>query len=271
MTPSPVTPPVARVVVLGESNVARGIGTIVDVARETLGSPVEIVAAMGHGRSYGLTTSIPFRTLDGILHSGLWKALQSRPPLPTIAILTDIGNDLVYGCEPEKVIGWIDECVQRLRAVMGVASDATPSMLLTGLPLSSIARVGQLRFLAFRNALFPNSKLQLNTAQRYVLELDAAVRQLALQHGAEFIAPDTHWYGVDPIHIRVAVQREAWRTIFSALKKNIFSTPANVRSEWREWCRVMLVRPEQSRAFFRARRVAQPAAVLRDGTSISFY
>ena len=271
MTPSPGFPPVARVVVLGASNVARGIGTIVDVARETFGSPVEILTAMGHGRSYGLTTSIPFRTLDGILHSGLWRALASRPPLPTCAILTDIGNDLVYGCQPDKVIGWIDECMQRLRAVMGVASEAAPAMLLTGLPLASIARVGQLRFLAFRNALFPKSNLQLVAAQRYALELDTAVRQLALQHSAEFIAPDARWYGVDPIHIRVAVQREAWRTIFSALRKNIFSTPANVRSPWREWCRIMLVRPEQSRVLFRARQVAQPSVVLRDGTSISFY
>lgn len=271
----PIPTATARVVVLGASNVARGIGTIVDVARETFGSPVEIIAAMGHGRSYGLTTSIPFRTLDGILHSGIWKALASRPPLPTCAVLTDIGNDLIYGCQPEKVVTWIEECVLRLRAVMQSATDepgdAAPGLLLTGLPLASIERVGRLRFLVLRNALFPTSKLQLQAAQRYALELDAAIRQLALQHSAEFIAPSARWYGVDPIHIRVAAQREAWRTIFSALRKNIFSAPANVRSPWREWCRIMLVRPEQCRVFFRARQVAQPAVVLRDGTSISFY
>ena len=256
--------PRARVIVLGASNVARGIGTIVDVAREQLGSPLEILAAMGHGRSYGLTTSIPFRTLPSILDCGLWRALAERPALPAWTLITDVGNDLIYGCRPEQVAGWIDQSVQRLR-------ERSVRLLISGLPLTSVQRVGRVRFLTFRSALFPKSTLQLDDAQRYAIELDEHVRDLAAQHGAEFFAPDARWYGLDPIHIRVLVQREAWRRIFFALTQKNFSPPAKLHSPWREWLRMMMVRPQQSRVFFRAREVAQPAVVLRDGTSISFF
>lgn len=264
MTPPVAIEPASRVVVLGASNVARGIGTIVDVAREQLGSPLEVWAAMGHGRSYGLTTSIPFRTLPSILECGLWRALASRPTLPTWTIVTDVGNDLIYGCHPDQVAEWIDEAARRMR-------NHSQRLLLTGLPLSSVQGIGRWRFHAFRSALFPKSTLQLDDARRFACELDEAVRQLAVQHSAEFLTPPAHWYGLDPIHIRVAAQRDAWRTIFSALTQKNFLPSSKLRSPWREWLRMMMIRPQQSRVFFRAREVAQPAVVLRDGTSISFF
>jgi hypothetical protein len=264
MTPAAPGQPRARVIVLGASNVARGIGTIVDVAREQLGAPLEIMAAMGHGRSYGLTTSIPFRTLPGILDCGLWRALAERPVLPTWTVVTDVGNDLIYGCQPEQVASWIGESVRRLR-------ERSARLLVTGLPLTSVQRVGRLRFVTFRSALFPKSTLQLDDAQRYAIELDDQVRELAAQQDAEYFAPSAGWYGLDPIHIRVLAQREAWRTIFFALTQKNFSPSQRLHSPWREWLRMMMVRPQQSRVFFRAREVPQPALVLRDGTSISFY
>jgi hypothetical protein len=254
----------ARVVVLGASNVARGIGTIVDVARETFGAPVEVLAAMGHGRSYGLRTSIPFRTLPGILDCGLWRALESRPAAPTWTILTDVGNDLIYGCPPEQVTRWIEEAARRMRG-------SSQRLLLTGLPLTSIHSVGRLRFHLFRSALFPNSTLPFNVAHRRAVELDAAVRELARDQSAEYLSPAAQWYGLDPIHIRVGAQRDAWRTIFFALSQKNFSPSAALRSPWREWLRMMTIRPEQSRVFFRTRQTAQPAVVLRDGTSVSFF
>lgn len=261
--PTPAEPR-ARVVVLGASNVARGIATIADVARETFGAPVEILAAMGHGRSYGLKTSIPFRTLPSILQCGLWQAIFDRPPIPTWTLLTDIGNDLIYGCQPSQVIAWIDECATRLRGV-------SQQMALVGLPLTSVQGVDWLRFHAFRTALFPRSTLQLADARRYAVELDEEVRRLALAHDAAHVTPEPHWYGVDPIHIRVRAQRDAWRKIFSALARKNFSASGNIHSPWREWWRLMMVRPEQSHVFNRQRVVSQPAVLLRDGSTVSFF
>ncbi len=49
----PATTSRPRVVLLGASNLTRGISTAVGTARMILGEPGEYLIAMGHGRSYG--------------------------------------------------------------------------------------------------------------------------------------------------------------------------------------------------------------------------
>lgn len=63
--------PTRRVVLLGASNIARSLSIVFDSARNAWGSPLDIVAATGHGRSYGMSSRVLGRTLPGILQSGL--------------------------------------------------------------------------------------------------------------------------------------------------------------------------------------------------------
>ena len=42
-----------RVVLVGASNLTKGIGTVLPLAEQIWGSPLEVYAALGHGRSYG--------------------------------------------------------------------------------------------------------------------------------------------------------------------------------------------------------------------------
>ena len=82
-----------RVVALGASNLTRGFPILVSAARASAGPDVEVFAALGLGRSYGMESRVLARTLPGILDSGLWAALAGLPPLPTRAVVTDVGND----------------------------------------------------------------------------------------------------------------------------------------------------------------------------------
>ena len=86
---------------LGASNLRLVLPVLIDDLRRAAGGPVEVLAACGHGRSYGRRSRLLFiRHLPGITRCGLWAALERRPPLPTIALLTDVGNDLVSGVSP---------------------------------------------------------------------------------------------------------------------------------------------------------------------------
>jgi hypothetical protein len=60
----PQTGEVRRVVALGASNLTRGFHAVVSVARAAWGPEVEIVAALGHGRSYGSARRHPSRRFD---------------------------------------------------------------------------------------------------------------------------------------------------------------------------------------------------------------
>ena len=78
-----MTSQVGRVVALGASNLTRGFQTVVDSARSVWGPGVEVLAALGHGRSYGAPSRFIARTLPGILKSGLWAELQRRSQMTT--------------------------------------------------------------------------------------------------------------------------------------------------------------------------------------------
>ena len=147
-------PDVARVVALGASNLTRGFPAVVAAARAAWGPEVEVLAALGHGRSYGVRSRVGIRALPGILESGLWRALGSLPERPARALVADVGNDIMYGVPAPRVLAWVDEALGRLQRV-------TRDITLTGLPLDGIRRLSTARFLVFRSIFFPYCRLSL--------------------------------------------------------------------------------------------------------------
>jgi hypothetical protein len=95
---------IARVVALGASNLTRGFHEVVSASRAAWGPDVQILAALGHGRSYGARSRLLTRRLPGILDSGLWPALEAMPAVPTRALVTDVGNDILYGYPPAQTL-----------------------------------------------------------------------------------------------------------------------------------------------------------------------
>src|SRR5262249_14377181 len=103
-----------RLVVLGASNLTRGFPALLRVARGAWGDGLEVFGALGHGRSYGKRSHVLFRGLPGILESGLWPQLEAQPRLPGRALLTDVGNDILYHVPVDTILAWVAECVARL-------------------------------------------------------------------------------------------------------------------------------------------------------------
>src|SRR5437764_15396038 len=106
--------PLRRVILLGASNLSRSFPTVVATVRQTWSEPVEIMAAMGHGRSYGQDSWFLGRKISGIFPCALWLDLQNRPRLPTAALITDVGNDILYGISTDRLLDWVEHCLVRL-------------------------------------------------------------------------------------------------------------------------------------------------------------
>ncbi len=254
--------PNRRVVLLGASNIARSISIVFDSARAVWGSPLDIVAATGHGRSYGMTSSVFGRTLPGILQSGLWDALATRPPVPTAALLTDIGNDILYGASAQQITRWVRRCLEQLQPI-------AQQITITQLPLASIEKLGAIRFLAMRTILFPKSRLTLSNALATARELNANVTALAEQYAATTIEPARHWYGFDPIHIKRRHQPDAWRQILRSWNPDQELAPA--RHSLLRWASLRHIRPQTRHMFGFEQRQEQPARRLSDGSCVSLY
>jgi hypothetical protein len=202
-----VTPP-ARIVFIGASNMTRGFPVLVELADRAWGRPISILAALGHGRSYGMTSWVLGRRLPAVLDCGLWRRLEEVHEGPTVAFVGDVGNDLVYGEDVETILRWVRECVSRLKS-------AGAQVILTSLP-PTIAELSRVRFLVFRNLFFRRSPLQFESLATMVPALESGLREIAREHDTGFIELRPEWYGLDPIHIRTSRCRQAWSEIVSA-------------------------------------------------------
>ncbi|MBN1570560.1 MAG: SGNH/GDSL hydrolase family protein [Acidobacteria bacterium] len=246
-------PDIARIIALGASNLTRGFHTIVSASRSAWGPEVQVLAALGHGRSYGSSSRIAFRTLPGILESGLWRTLESLPPVPTRALITDVGNDILYGYSAERILAWIEETLGRLRRI-------TSDIVLTDLPLASIRRLPKTKFLFFRSILFPSCRLTPAEVLEAIEQVNAGLAKLAAANNVYFFRLNPAWYGFDPIHIRPSLWRSAWREIMDAPAA---ANPGG--SSPLEGLRLYLMAPERMRIFGIERFKPQSGAALHQG------
>ncbi len=195
-----------RVVALGASNLTRALPTLVGLARTRWGRDTEVIAALGLGRSYGATSRVLVRTLPGLLQCGLWGDLERRPQWPTRALITDVGNDILYGSPPAEILTWVEACVERLQAT-------TADIVVTDLPVQSLRRISPLEYLIFRTVLFPPCRLSLAEVLDSALRVSEGLVDLAGRRRLRFVHLEREWYGFDPIHIRPSRWGTAWGEI----------------------------------------------------------
>jgi hypothetical protein len=147
-----------------------------------------------------------FRTLPGILESGLWQKLESLPPVPTRALVADVGNDILYGCSSTQILDWVEEVIRRLQSV-------TRDITMTDLPTFNIRKLSNTKFLAVRSILYPACRLSIAQVIERVEQVSAGLVELSAARGIRFCRMNPKWYGVDPVHIQFSSYRIAWPEI----------------------------------------------------------
>ena len=64
-----------------------------------------------------------------------------------------------------------------------------------------------------RGMMFRNCTRELDELKAMGVELNGRLRELAHHSGIHVVAQRAHWYGFDPIHIRMSQWPLAWREI----------------------------------------------------------
>jgi hypothetical protein len=254
-----------RVVLLGASNIALSFPQIVHRLAGGLPGPLEIFAAFGHGRSYCTWSRVLFRRLPGIDRCGLWADLErgaAAQPTRTVALLTDIGNDLIYGSASEVLERHLAGCLIRL-------APHRPELVITRLPLASIQRLSALRYHSTRFLFFPKTRVSWPAMLERARETDRVLSELANRFSARLIDQPLAWYGFDPIHIRQRRRAQAWQTIFSGWPAYDSSRPLP-RWSPREMLRLRLAAPAERVLFGRSRIKTQPA-LIANGVTLRLY
>jgi hypothetical protein len=245
-------------VLLGASTLTRGFRTVVGAARARLGAPLEVLAALGHGRSYGLDSTFLGRTLPSIARSGLWSRLAEAPPAETCALLCDVGNDVAYGVAPEVLAGWLGRTLDRLER-----AGARP--VLVGLPVHRIEALAPAWFAFWSRCFFPGRGLERERVLASARAVEAALVEQARARGLALVAPRPDWFGADPIHYARSRADEAWGRILAPFGERLGADAPPPLA------RVPLPPPAERWLLGRHQTRKQPAARLSEGTTLSIY
>ena len=250
-----------RVVVLGASNVSRGLSRLV-AAVEARSPGADLFVAAGHGRGYGVNTRVAARRLPSILRSGLWRALDRQGGEPPVALVTDVGNELLYGFPPEQIAAWVRESVWRL-------ADRGATIAITRLPMAGIATVGAVRYRALRTFFVPGCRLSLAGLKEAATRLDADLQAIAGEYGAQVIEQPAHWYGFDTLHVRRRHLDDLWQMACEAW--GFPSAQSLAKSSATDWLKIGTKAAEVRSLGGVMRFTKQPVLPLRSGGTLSLY
>jgi hypothetical protein len=98
-------------------------------------------------------------------------------------------------------------------------------------------------------------------------ELDALLRRMGRERGAQLVEPAADWYGIDPIHLRRSLRREAWDRIVSLWFQGS-ETPGR---PFEGRLRMPLLGAAELRLVGITLRSSQPVLRLADGTTVALY
>lgn len=255
--------PLARVVLLGASNLSMALPRVISSTRAAFDAPLEFFIAAGFGRSYGQESKIFWKKFLGILQSDLWAALDRAAPLPTAAIVADVGNDLAYEAPVETVFAWVTTTIDQL-------ANHGARIALNNLPIASLRTVGAVRYLVLRSALFPACRLARTELLQRAEVLSAALVNFAETREIPAFSADAAWYGLDPIHPRRRHAGAIWRQMIDAVN------PRSSATNWTTLSRADARLLRAARSAYTSRRTRSrasdlPRIELSDGSTVALF
>jgi hypothetical protein len=307
---SPVkSTPEVSVLLLGASNVSQSISRIVSACDSAYRVPLEIRAALGHGRSYIRRTRVGWRRLPSIAECQLWPAcglqqsemfnqaaltsdlldrlvpvartqIDHNYPIPMElnseadhtprkirALITDIGNDVIYGSMPEKIISQIMMMIERIESLPCLENR---EILVTRLPWPSVRKVAKYKYESMVRLLFPRTQLTWEMMLERVEEMDHRLQSHFPRSGVTLVEQSADWYGFDPIHILRRKRARVWSEILGHWSDFQIS-PRQCRSPLLNWVQYGWAMPDVWWWGETLKRTPQPARRSKSGHPVYFY
>jgi len=253
--------PKNRFVLLGASNLTLSLRLIIHLMQQRFGGPSEILAALGHGRAYGTFTQMLWRGLPGITNCDLWRQLDSIEIRPTYALLTDIGNDILYGLPPQQILRTLEWCINQLQ-------NHSAQIVVTNLPMTSIKSLSERRYIFFRNIFYPSCQLSRDETISRAQIVHRGLVDMAAQRHFKLYEQEPDWFGLDGIHVNYWQRKAYYQDILRQFSDSGRQQEAMMGSQ--EFLLTWQRRPEfaYKTIWGRISNCQQPSGRLADGSLV---
>lgn len=221
-------------VLLGASNLSLGWFALARHMQACLHPrPMEFMVAAGPGRAYRASGGLLNIVYPPVQSSEIFEAARrkSESGYRVIALVTDIGNDIMYGVSAEQLIGTIQQVFDQLRSVHA-------DIFFTTLPAAFERGIHPIRFYILRTLLLPASRVSYDEAMAAIIQVNQYLREAASQEG--HLIPDVdRFLGFDEIHYGWLRAQHAWSHIAGVMLgflgcpiSSAITSPKMIKSYW---------------------------------------
>ena len=193
------------VMLLGASNLSRGCFALSRYMKACLHPrPVEVLIASGPGRGYCVPGGLLNASYPPIFSSDIFEAAQNKleSGYRVVALVTDMGNDLMYGVPAESLIATIQQIFDRLQSMQA-------EVFYTTLPAAFEKRVHPIWFYILRTLLLPFSRVSYEKAKAGIIEVNQFLKNSTAEH-RHWIPDMDSYLGYDEIHYGWLRAHNAW-------------------------------------------------------------
>ncbi len=166
---------------------------------------------MGPGRGYCAEGGIFNITYPPIGSSEIMESAKKRAEgaRKVIALITDIGNDIMYGVPVDEITACLNTVFQKLDTIEA-------EVFVHPIPLNFSEDVSKLQFRVLRSIFYPNSVIDYNKAAEAVTTVNDFLRAKA--GGRIHLLPSAKDFcGVDKIHYSIFHSHKAWSRVVAEM------------------------------------------------------
>lgn len=199
-------------ILLGASNLARSFhGLKYCIERCILPRTATFLHAMGPGRGYVSPGGILNASYSPIINSGIFEAARNKKikKQKVVALITDIGNDIMYNISPDKII-------DSLQHIFNVLDTIETKIVITAIPVDLENDISEFQFQILQKIYFPKSSVKYFQVSNSI----KAINQFILKTPNQKITVMNdmkRFAGIDKIHYSILKSPLAWSHIAEKL------------------------------------------------------
>lgn len=199
-------------VLLGASNLARGYSALTRHISKNI-SVSEFLNAMGPGRGYCARGGLLNFTYSPIGECSVMKSAKvyAERGFRITVLLTDIGNDIMYGVPESSLIESLDTLIEK-------SLKMNAEVFLTSIHVDVSKDMGKTSFKLLKSIFYPNSSVTFDQADLAVKKLNHYLAEKSLQNERVHLVSGLGAFcGLDKIHYGLFKSHLAWSRVANAI------------------------------------------------------
>ena len=211
-------------ILLGASNLARSYSAFKRHLSQNISEKkIQFINVLGPGRGYCGRGGFLNLSYPPIGQNKIFKAIgkQIHSGNKVVIIITDIGNDIMYGVDDNTLIGCLDSLIEK-------SLSWNAEIFITSIHVDISKDLGQRSFKFLRTFFYPGSPIVLKQADAAVKNVNQYLEEKSMHRDSVHLIDGLGKFcGMDKIHFSLLKSHLAWSHIASKIFEKLHIVPSS--------------------------------------------